>query len=1038
MLKYLRIGIGVALLCSMLPVSGGPAPRNVAPKVTLTSPLAGASYVPPATISMSVTATDADGAIAKVDYYRGGTTLIGTSTAAPFGITWSNVAAGSYVLTAKATDNQGAVATSAAVSVAVAAQKIVISNPLPGSAVYGESVNVTGTFVGDANTTVLVDNGNSSRLATIAGSSFSAVVPIFLGPNALNVQVTRADKTFDRLSMAVSGNEAPRIIRTMPTTATFDAPATVTFAVSALSATGSIKNVEFFKSGQLAAAVTVPPYVTTLTGLAAGSYQLSAVATDNYGYTSNVIWPIQVNGANTYPAVAITGPAPASIFTAPATVVLNAGASDSDGSIAQVEFMQNGAYVGATNVVPYRYTLSGLPPGDYVVAARATDNRGAVTISPSVSFRVVSAIAPLVAITSPAQNASFTKGTTITMTSSASAEAGTTIANVEYFSGTTLLGRALTPPYSVTWLPPAAGAYVLTAKATDTRGMVSNADRRDISVQQSSVPPTVAFVSPVENAVYTRGESPLLSVNATAEAGASISNVEYYVGATLVGRVTAAPYTVTWQYPVSGAYELSAKATDNRGLSAVSAKRNVTIGDAPLTAQITAPANNTKVSAPGVVLVTVDASSGNSTIRKVELFDNGQFLTSVEPANLINSYQFNYNWSLSTIGLHNLTAVVTDSLTTTITTPVVAVQVVAPSVVITANPAKAIAPALITLNATANAEGAAISKVDFYQGTTLIGTASNAPYTYVWSGVAAGNYSVSARAVDTLGGVASSGALTVTVTAPSLDATITAPASGAFINGDSVVVSGNLLTTLNAGVTVNGVVAAIADDNRFYAQIPLSAGSNAIQVIVTPQMGDPITRDITVTASGVSAPLTVNVRNGNGYAPLTAEFALSNSSDGSLTVRVGEGASFVLRPGESSVSTVTLPNAWAAPVNVVATDSQAISHTQEFVLVAVSREAAAEKMKVMWNGLNTAVIGGDLPKALSYLNGEAKLKYGPVFNLLQPEFAQMVATWSPPMLASLTPSIGEFYVVTNKDGIHRVFLVYFLKGGDGVWRIDAM
>src|SRR5947208_2857439 len=51
----------------------------------------------------------------------GGTQLIGSDTAIPFSITWSNVPAGTYSLTAVATDNEAATATSQPVSVTVAA-----------------------------------------------------------------------------------------------------------------------------------------------------------------------------------------------------------------------------------------------------------------------------------------------------------------------------------------------------------------------------------------------------------------------------------------------------------------------------------------------------------------------------------------------------------------------------------------------------------------------------------------------------------------------------------------------------------------------------------------------------------------------------------------------------------------------------------------------------------------------------------------------------------------------------------------------------
>ncbi len=57
----------------------------------------------PATIALTADAADSDG-IARVEFYQG-TTLLGTSTASPYGYTWSNVPAGNYVLTAKAYDD---------------------------------------------------------------------------------------------------------------------------------------------------------------------------------------------------------------------------------------------------------------------------------------------------------------------------------------------------------------------------------------------------------------------------------------------------------------------------------------------------------------------------------------------------------------------------------------------------------------------------------------------------------------------------------------------------------------------------------------------------------------------------------------------------------------------------------------------------------------------------------------------------------------------------------------------------------------------
>lgn len=56
--------------------------------------------------------------ISKVEYYQG-TTLIGSSTISPYSTSWTPTVAGTYSLTAKATDSAGAVTTSAAVSITV-------------------------------------------------------------------------------------------------------------------------------------------------------------------------------------------------------------------------------------------------------------------------------------------------------------------------------------------------------------------------------------------------------------------------------------------------------------------------------------------------------------------------------------------------------------------------------------------------------------------------------------------------------------------------------------------------------------------------------------------------------------------------------------------------------------------------------------------------------------------------------------------------------------------------------------------------------
>lgn len=94
---------------------------NKPPAVSLTAPASGQTFTAPATIVLNADASDPDGTISRVRFLRG-TTLINDDASAPYTFTWSNVAAGTYSLTAQAVDNKGATATSQAVTVTVSSE----------------------------------------------------------------------------------------------------------------------------------------------------------------------------------------------------------------------------------------------------------------------------------------------------------------------------------------------------------------------------------------------------------------------------------------------------------------------------------------------------------------------------------------------------------------------------------------------------------------------------------------------------------------------------------------------------------------------------------------------------------------------------------------------------------------------------------------------------------------------------------------------------------------------------------------------------
>jgi uncharacterized repeat protein (TIGR02059 family) len=138
---------GIAASISKQPVTNNCI--NAAPVVTLASPVNSSTFTALTNIPITANATDVDGRVSQVEFYNG-TTKLGSSATAPFTFTWNSVAAGTYSITAVATDNLNARTVSPAVSITVSAATspsnkrpvVKISNPHKGN-VYDNLSTIT-------------------------------------------------------------------------------------------------------------------------------------------------------------------------------------------------------------------------------------------------------------------------------------------------------------------------------------------------------------------------------------------------------------------------------------------------------------------------------------------------------------------------------------------------------------------------------------------------------------------------------------------------------------------------------------------------------------------------------------------------------------------------------------------------------------------------------------------------------------------------------------------------------------------------------
>jgi len=128
-------------------------------------------------------------------------------------------------------------------------------------------------------------------------------------------------------------------------------------------------------------------------------------------------------------------------------------------------------------------------------------------------------------------------------------------------------------PFELSWSNVVAGAYSLTAVATDASGTVVTSTPVNITVKGPPVIPlTVSFYYPTNGQTYTAPA--IIAVHALVLDTTLVKTVQYFANGTNIGTrtntgnvvltnsSTGNPFELSWNNVVAGAYSLTAVATD--------------------------------------------------------------------------------------------------------------------------------------------------------------------------------------------------------------------------------------------------------------------------------------------------------------------------------------------------------------------------------------------------------------------------------------------------------------------------------------------
>ena len=287
----------------------------------------------------------------------------------------------------------------------------------------------------------VVENASPSALVLTYNMSLASIIP---AASAFAVKVNSTARAVN--SVAVSGTK-------------------VTLTLASPVAHGDAVTIAYTKP-------STNPLQTTAGGQAE-SFSAQSV-------TNKIAAPV-----NSPPLIDISSPTKSTGFIAPATITIEANATDRDGRVVMVEFYNGTTKLGERTSEPWSFTWKEVNEGTYSITAAATDNSGARTVSSAVKIVVEKAVtavnlAPSIAIISPI-NTSLEAPATVTLTVDASDPDGS-ITKVEFMAGGVKIGESSVYPFSFTFQCDTTGVYEITAVAWD-----------NLNATATSAPVTVSF-----------------------------------------------------------------------------------------------------------------------------------------------------------------------------------------------------------------------------------------------------------------------------------------------------------------------------------------------------------------------------------------------------------------------------------------------------------------------------------------------------------------------------------------------------------------
>jgi hypothetical protein len=574
--------------------------------------------------------------------------------------------------------------------------------------------------------------------------------------------------------------------------------------------------------------------------------------------------------------------------------------------------------------VAWTPTFNGLPMGrtaTYLAWITARDIDGNSINSPGVPFQVLVPDRRPLSIAIPVNELGLVAPATAFILGSyvPAASDAPTLDHVDLLDGSTIVGtlratNAAPSGYAFLWDDAPIGQHEIALRAVDSNGKSLASVPLPLFVVPPPTPIRVELTQPRSGMTFGLDEAIALQASASVTTG-TIDRVEFLDGVVLIATATDPPFVATWRTPSIGVHAISARAYDDLGNASASPATFVETRSRPRRPQVvlTAPRQGTFSALGSAVVHAATVDAPDAEVAHVDFFADGNLIgTSASPPYAID-------WTPPYTGMHQVTATVVDKNRYSTSSATVTYTVTndgnppsggpapgtPPSVTIAspADGAKFRPGDTIHLSAEATGGDGTLKVVDYIANGVVVASATGTGWRADWSNVAAGSYSLIARATTYQSRSAISRPVSIDVTPDTMPAVTVVmakpPANATYYPGDALDLRPAEVHLAGSIARIDYLVdgAAVGTSSQAPYTVEWDAatpGSHSVVAIVHDTAGN----------VGTSAPVEIVVR------PLVVK--LVSPSDGTVA---SDGTVFVEGTFEGPSNTGILVNGVPAVVD---------------------------------------------------------------------------------------------------------------------------